>query len=74
MRFQCLVKKYEEPKTSLKCNSSDFLHIQKKEEKNQYAKGYNAALKKCNNRACYIMNKMLEAYKKAVEEDEDCYD
>lgn len=52
-------------------NSSNILGMQKKEEKSEFGRGYNTALKKCNKRANYIIRKMFEAYKEAIENDED---
>lgn len=79
-----LILKLGEPKTSLKLNysnslclktnSSNYLGIQKKDEKSEYGRGYNAAVKKCNKRAGYIISKMFEACQKALDQDEDCYD
>lgn len=57
-----------------KINNPNILGMQKKEEKNQYSKGYNAAIDKCNKRALYIANKVLEAYQKAIRTDEDYND
>ncbi len=56
----------------LKKYSSNFLGMQKKDEKSEYGRGYNAALNKCNKRANYIMGKMFEAYQEAIQTDEDC--
>jgi exosome complex RNA-binding protein Rrp42 (RNase PH superfamily) len=57
------VTNYTKPKNILK--------IKKKDGKSSYTRGYNAALDKANQRAYKIINRMFEAYREALEEDED---
>ncbi len=50
---------------------SNVLQIPYRKSDNDYNKGYNAALKKCNVRATKIMKRMMVAYQKALEEEDD---
>ena len=47
------------------------LQIPYKKSESDYSRGYNTALRKCNARATKIINRMMEAYIKAIEEDDD---
>ena len=50
---------------------SNVLQIPYKKNDNDYSRGYNAALKKCNVKAAKIMRRMMMAYQNALEEEED---
>ena len=47
------------------------LQVPYKKGHNDYARGYNAAIKKCNSKADRIMKKLIKAYKEALEDEED---
>lgn len=47
------------------------LQVPYKKGNNDYARGYNAAIKKCNSTAARIMKKMIQAYQEALEEEDD---
>ena len=57
-------------------NKNHFLGLKERKitgsQKDDFNKGYNLALKKCNRRAQRIITEMFEAYKRTVQdEDED---
>lgn len=49
---------------------SNVLQIPYKTKDNDYCKGYNAALKKCNKKAYKIMKAMMDAYSNALDEED----
>ena len=57
-------------------NKNHFLGLKERKitgsQKDDFNKGYNLALKKCNRRAQRIISEMFEAYQRSVQdEDED---
>lgn len=47
------------------------LKVPYKKYDNDYSRGYNAAVKKCNIRAVKIMRSMMMAYQNALQEEDD---
>jgi len=51
--------------------SGNVLNIQEKNKPNDYSRGYNDAVRKCNKRAEKIINGILKAYEDAFNDEED---
>ena len=60
--------------TSLSYKTHNILGMQRKDGKSDFARGYNAALDKCEKRVDFLIKQMYKAYSESIKTDEDSYE
>jgi hypothetical protein len=60
--------------TSLSFKTHNILGMQRKEGKSDFARGYNAAIEKCEKRVDFLIKQMYNAYLESIQTDEDSYE